>query len=291
MKRFCVTFLLFAAPIFALLLPYFITDPFKVLYHYDIYTPDPGEPMYINLNRSMVSTKYYIKNNPHYHYDSFIFGSSKSMSYRVKDWKKHIGDSTSCFHFDEYGGSLYMMYKKICFIDKYSNIRNAILCLDDWVLYDADPPTTPLHACPPELNDNKGKLPFQMIYLRAYLNPGFFPKYIYWLFIKAFSIEAPIPSIIDTAPYYINLVTNEYRSDDAPVEEKKEIRQDLLIERSESVPDCPDHIQAKQLEMLQTIKEIFERHNCNFKIIINPLFDYRRLSINDREILKGLFGC
>jgi len=289
-KQFCVKFLLFCSPLLLLVIPYFITDPFKVLYEYDRYTPDNGSPMYININRSMVSTKLYIKNNPRYHYDSFIFGSSRSGFFQVNDWKQHIGDSSSCFHFDEYGGSLYMIYKKVMFVDNYSEIKNALLCIDDWVLYDAVPPTTPLHACPPELNDNKGMLDFQSIYLKAYLSPKFLFPYNYWLLSRNIA-SATVPAIVDCSPYYIDTVTNQVGIDSLRYGFGHiTTDRNLLRERPKMTQRHPDYIMDEQFRMLTEIKNVFENNCCNYKVVINPTFDQRKLSVNDMEILISIFG-
>ena len=74
-------------------MPYVVTDPFKVLFHYEDYYVDNGEGYYINTNRSYVSTQMYIQNKDRYNYDSFIFGSSRSGYYLVEDWKKYLPDS------------------------------------------------------------------------------------------------------------------------------------------------------------------------------------------------------
>ena len=130
MKRFLLYSALFLLPFLVVLLPYFITDPFKVLYHYDNYYDTGGKEYYINTNRSYVSTMMYIQNKEMYHYDSFIFGSSRSEYFMVDDWKKYIPGSASCFHFDGSGESLYNIHKKLKYIAGRSPIRNVLICME-----------------------------------------------------------------------------------------------------------------------------------------------------------------
>ena len=106
---------------------YVLDDPFKVLYHYNSYY---GRKTIILLNRDYVSTETFIRNNPIYHYDSFIFGSSRSEYYCVSDWQKYIS-SNNCFHFSAQGESIYGIFLKIKYLNTHHvPIKNAIIPLD-----------------------------------------------------------------------------------------------------------------------------------------------------------------
>ena len=116
MKHFIKYLLLFLIPFIILFLCYIILDPFKVIWPHNIYyiKGDGG------INRDYVSTTTYIKQKNKYHYDSFIFGNSRSLFYKTEDWKKHLEPNSICFHFSESGGSVIGLYSKLRLIDKFN---------------------------------------------------------------------------------------------------------------------------------------------------------------------------
>ncbi len=81
--RLFLKLLLASFPVLAILAVYFVKDPFKVLYHYDSYFPQDGIS-YVVLNKDYVSTETFVNNYPTHHYDSYIFGNSRSMYYYVR---------------------------------------------------------------------------------------------------------------------------------------------------------------------------------------------------------------
>ena len=172
MKRFLLYCAIFVLPFVVVLFPYFITDPFKVLHHYDNYYETEGKDYYIDVNRSHVSTQMFIQNKDKYQYDSFILGSSRSGYYMVDDWKQYLPDSASCFHFDGYGESLCNVHKKLKFIDGKSPIRNVLLCIERDLLWQTKQEYGHLFVLPPCLVENNFGA-FHMAFIRAYLSPKF----------------------------------------------------------------------------------------------------------------------
>ena len=70
MKRFIIAILLFVAIPFVLLVGIYVwTDPFRCIHAFDINDVDAT-------NREYLSTELFRRNEPTYHYDSFIFSSS-----------------------------------------------------------------------------------------------------------------------------------------------------------------------------------------------------------------------
>jgi len=74
---------------------YIITDPKKKIYHYDEYKFD-----YIMLNKGDVSTKLLLQNIDKYHYDSFIFGSSRSCATSAREWSKYLSPENVPFSYE-----------------------------------------------------------------------------------------------------------------------------------------------------------------------------------------------
>ena len=81
-------------------------DPFKIIKTYDNYSNN----LKVIPNRDFISTEVYLKNRKIYHYNSFIFGSSRTMAYKTNDWRKYIDSTSRPFLFDASGESLFGIY-------------------------------------------------------------------------------------------------------------------------------------------------------------------------------------
>lgn len=293
MKRFLLYCAIFVLPFVVVLLPYFITDPFKVLYHYDNYYETNGKDYYINTNRSFVSTQMYIQNKDKYHYDSFIFGSSRSGYFMVEDWNRYLPDSASCFHFDGYGESLFNVHKKLKFIDGKSPIRNAMFCVERELFAQDKQDYGHLWVLPPYLvGDNFGA--FHMAFIRAYLNPKFL--HVYWdLMITRKSKPYMFEDGVFEKPLDgYKLASNERNGHTRSIQKFSDA---FCKSKSVVFPSQPDSttygspvIKESQKEMLREIHDILVRNNSDYKIILNPMYDQLLFAPEDKEFLLDLFG-
>lgn len=293
MKRFLLYCAIFVLPFVVVLLPYFITDPFKVLYHYDNYYDTNGKDYYINTNRSFVSTQMYIQNKDKYHYDSFIFGSSRSGYYMVEDWKQYLPDSASCFHFDGYGESLYNVHKKLKFIDGKSPLRNAMFCIDHELLCQDKQDYGHLWVLPPCLvDDNFGA--FHMAFIRAYLNPKFLRAYFEVLITGKTRSYMFDDGLFEVPSIGYKVESNERHGEKRMLQKFPD---SYYEEKSLAFPYQPDTLSVcnafigePQKQMLREIHEILVRNRTNYKVIINPRYDQLLLAQEDMAFLKGVFG-
>ncbi len=293
MKRFLLYCSLFILPFVVVLLPYFITDPFKVIYHYDNYYDIGGQGYYINTNRSYVSTMMYIQNKDKYHYDSFIFGSSRSEYFMVDDWKKYIPDSASCFHFDGSSESIYNIHKKLKYIDGKSPIRNVLICMERELLYQDKLDCGHLWVLPPCLEGDNFSA-FHMAFIRAYLHPKFLRAYL----------DAKITGKVK--PYMLedNIFRRPYAQYDVVTNELSEGHKDVVqfpdsfygerlssfYERQGSISVGMPVIKENQRKMLYEIKEILQRNGTNYRIILNPIYNQVYFATEDISFLQDLFG-
>ncbi|MDP4278819.1 MAG: hypothetical protein Q8914_14435, partial [Bacteroidota bacterium] len=127
LKLFLLKGLLFFLPVFLLATSFVIADPFRLFKTY----ADYSENMYVIPNRDFISTQVYLKNNPVQQYNSFIFGSSRTIAYRTNDWSLHLGSNARPFVFDASGESLFGIYTKICYIDRHhGSLKNVLIILD-----------------------------------------------------------------------------------------------------------------------------------------------------------------
>ena len=298
MKKFATYLFLFLVPLIVIMLPFFIGDPFKILHHYDRYYPEDGQPLYLNINRSYVSTRMYIQYKDSFQYNSFIFGSSRSEHFLVKDWKQYLPDSASCFHFDGYSDPLYSIHKKIMFLDKqHAPIDNVIICFDAENLAKSSPiENDHLRALPPLLDSSWNTFEmFCKTHLNVYFEPHFYVSYIDFLLhhqIKPYMTEW---GVWDINPSYYVLPYNEReRPLDGPYYAENHYSDALLgtfhnNEQHAGQPYAPV-ITDQGKSLLSDIAAILNRHHTNYRIILNPMYDKRPLAETDVAVLTSFFG-
>ena len=294
MRKFILYSLLFAMPFVVVMMPYILTDPFKVLYHYDnYYNVDNKQGYYINTNRSFVSTQMYKQNKDQYNYDSFIFGSSRSGYFMVEDWKHYLTDSSQCFHFDGYGESLYNAYRKLKYIDGKSRIRNVMFCVERDFFWQDKQDYGHLWVLPPCLVENNFGV-FHMAFIRAYLNPKFLHAYWDYLITRELKPYMFENNIFDHPTSEYKLQYNERNGANRSL---RKFSDDFYGERISTFPHRSDSVKygfpvinTTQKQMLYEIHDILVRNKTDYKIILNPVYDQLLFAPEDKEFLLKLFG-
>jgi len=161
---------------------YVIDDPFKIINDYEEFYTNQSRELFIN--RDHVSTRLYIKNYPLYHYDSFIFGSSRSYAFLAKEWQKYI--LSPAFHFDASGESLFGIYTKIKYL--YLNkrpLKNCLIIINAGLLSKTFNNEETALIKDPEIS-GESRLKYHYKFFTAFLTGGFFVPYFAW---KAGSIN------------------------------------------------------------------------------------------------------
>ena len=153
---------------------YIILDPFKVIWHYDVYYQSDDV---VGLNRGYVSAMHYSNHQKDYNYDSFIFGNSRSFAYHGEEWKKYIPKTSVCYQFNVSGGSVGELLGEVKFINKNGVLKNALLIFDCGLLSQTEMDGI-LFSMPPILKDGKGAFGFQTEYFKAFYSIGFLRAYI-----------------------------------------------------------------------------------------------------------------
>ncbi len=293
-RQFITKVLLLAAPLIVLVWVYVVSDPFKVLRKYDTYH-ESGKPDYFTLNQGVVGVEMFLRNYGKYRYDSFIFGSSRSMFYRIADWKRQIS-ATECFHFDSYSESLYGIYKKFEFLQQRGvSIKNALIILDaDTLSRDVDSNKSLLIQHP--LLTGQANHAFQMQFFQGFLNENFLISFLdFKLRGKVQPYMKKGHAIDDTLKAY-DSVTNETSFDffEAMIaRDKNEFyssKKDMFYDRDAVQQYSYSVIGRKHLMQLQYIKSELDRQKTNYKIVISPLYDQKKINQKDLESLYRIFG-
>jgi len=291
MKKFALKLLLISLPIIFLLGLFFITDPFRIIYHYKDYS----ENMYVIPNRDFVSSEMYLRNAKVYRYNSFIFGSSRTIAYKTKSWKKHLPPSASPFVFDASGESIFGIYKKIKYLDKTgAPLENCLLifCTDCTFAKETDH-TEHLGIKHPTIAGSSW-INFYAVFIKDYFDNRFLKSYIQYLVTKKYSPS--MKGYIEYRKTKFDQITN----DEWLMDQEKELaedpigyyekRKDLFYKRDSFIADFKPQISKKQRSMLNEMEAIFVKHHTNFKIVISPLYSQIKMNNSDIDILKNTFG-
>ena len=292
MRRFVKYCLLFAIPFLVLLGCYIWYDPFKVIWHYDNYyvKGDGG-----SLNRNYVSTMNYLNKNEQHHYDSFIFGNSRSLCYRIEDWKKYISQPSSCYHFSESGGSINGIFYKLRLIDeKGENIKNALLVVDYTLLRHLEQDGRPF-VMPPVLDHYRNALSFHAEHFAQWMDVRFL---YYWTKYKITGKFTP------SMGGYLAKGTN-YQYYDPETNEEPRLWEDSLIATGNYFTKkrikgfkgkqkggmAEEYLNVtEKCDRLRDIRRLFDKHHTDYRIVISPLYDQMKLNTKDLQKLHNIFG-
>ena len=288
MKRLFLRVLYLSLPISIILLSYFYLDPFKVLYQYRDYSAT----QVAILNRDYVSTQTYLNNVEKLQYNSFIFGNSRTLAFRVRDWVGYIGPS-SAFHYDASNETIYGIWQKLLFLKRNkSKIDNALIICDHTLLREVGNSEGHLFRKDPRLT-GESALAFQTLFVKAYLSNLFFYQYSKRLITGLTTPE--MAEMLEGRQVLFDRVTNDYLLPDID----KEIMQDsigfynrntsLQVPTKSSIANAV--IGPAQQQQLTSIANIFAEEKTNFQIVISPLFGQVQLNPIDVAILQKIFGA
>jgi hypothetical protein len=277
-------------PFLVVIAIYIYKDPFKVIYHYHTFATD-----YITPNRDYVSTETFLINNPRYHYDSYIFGTSNSWFYRVRDWLPHIPNST-CYHFDAMNESLYGVERKIAFIHKQgAPLKNALLIVTPRLLGKVTDESGHLFCKDPRLS-GKSWLQFQITNLRSFLYPGFLEAYMELMVTHKRRKYMQKYFIINKNSYTHDSVTNEitfnyFDSLIAANETEYYKNRAWVFYNRDTLPRTAGRAIGERSErLLDSIRRYFDIMGTSYRIVIVPLYDQERLDPRDLQALYARFG-
>jgi len=291
MKRFLFRISLFGIPFLFLFLTYFILDPFRVLYNYEDYSKD----LFVQINRDFVSTETFLKNRSKYQFNSFIFGSSRTLAYKTWEWKKWLPDNAVPFCFDASNENLFGIWSKIKYIDNLGDkISNAliVICSDvtfvsntdyDSYLYIKDPRIS--RNCPGRFKFEFLKAFFSNRFYVRYIDYSIFHQYRNYMFGYIGRTKINYEPIFNDC-YLMNL-DEELKADP----EAYYLKYAYYFRRNNTNQPClTPMIDEKSQNMLADIANIFVKHGTNFKIIISPLYDQKKFNETDLLSLKNIFG-
>lgn len=270
---------------------YWIDDPFRVLKKYDRYLLDGLE-----INRDFISSQYYLENYQDRNYNSFVFGSSRSICIDIDDWKGYLNKSNIPYHFDTWGESIFGIHSKIKKIDSNnSSIKDVILflCMDKTFGFTEDRPESYLYRKHPDFA-NSSHLEFHKLMVYTFMNLQFCTRYLYWKATHVYQpfLEGYIVQHTSSIAPISNQVSRDYNELQIQLDSLKYYRQSQDFNGFETginfskVPV----INKKSKELLHEISLIFKKQNTNCKIVVSPIFGGQEIHPEDLNFLKSEFS-
>ena len=296
-RLFIVKLLIFSIPFLFFVGFYFYLDPFKVVKHYESYYHS-GRPNYISLNKDFISTENWVNHHAQYDYDSYIFGNSRSMFYQIGTWKNYISaDSAKCYHFDASGESIYGIAGKFRFLAaQHARLRNVLIVMDAGALNKADNSAGHLFLKDPRIS-GQNRVAFQTDMLKDFFDFDFLRALLDFKWSGKIKDYMTKDFLLDDKPFSYDYVTNEVRMDYYEEMIRKNPadyyvpRADIFYPRDSTFQAVSDAvIRPPQLQLLDTIRRILQENHSNFRIVISPLYDQKKINPADLQTLRKLFG-
>lgn len=285
------SFLIFGfIPLIILTLGYFYYDPFKVLKVYSDYSFP-----HVVSNKDYISTEMFLKNNPKQQYNSFIFGSSRTVAFTPSSWSHFLPKGAKPFVFDAAKESIYGIYTKLKFMES-SNIKidNALLLFCRDVSFDNDHNSEGHLFIKHPKTSGESPTAFQFEFYKAYLNPKFLFCFYDYTFTKNY--KSYMKGYIEYRKISLNALTNETHI----IDQEQEITQNpeayyttrarVFYERTGEKTDSIQRINKKERFMLREIKRILEQNKTNYKVILSPLYEQIKFNPTDFQELHTLFN-
>lgn len=275
----------FLLPVFVLSLCYVITDPFKTIFTHKSYNST-----YWLLSRGNVSTMVFLNNLDKYHYDSFIFGSSRSTAHTARQWAKYLPPNSSAFSFGAWNENVENIYKRLKLIDSLQvPIRNVFILIDVDKAFKYSGDITADHYLVTGISKYDYYKKDYLYYLKT---PRLFITSVdYTLFHKQrtymtgfagmasgdpdpvtndWTPNSELSITLDSANYYKNTDTIFYKR---PSQQQYAVRQIDMI----------------QYPFLLKIAALLKKHNTVYKIVIAPLYDQIKINPRDLQALNQMF--
>ncbi len=295
MKVFCQKLFLFFLPLLlffiGILVLYVIYDPFKINKHYADYSYKEGDFI---TSRDYISTQTYLENYKKNQYNSFIFGSSRTLAFQPSEYKKYLNENDHVFSFDASNENIYGIYSKLRLIDSLNQkINNAliILCHDFTFKSLSQKHLFKKHP----ILTNESMYDFQKAYFKEFLNIGL--VYNYSLYKITGSYKESMKKYLnrdvilyDNKTNETSLFSKEKELEEDSINYYKKREKIFLDYNEEQTIDEKEKITEEYLDYLKKIKHILDKNKTNYTIIISPL--YEKIKFNKQDVVKieDVFG-
>ena len=293
MKKFILKLFYFSIPILVLLI--IVTILYVKRDIYQDFAPFQNDKMRYRVHLiGDISTKKFLISTTKY--NSFIFGSSRSISLYACYMQQKIKNSIF-FHYNNWGETVGGIDARLNLIDALGyEIDNVVIYFDtDHTFFEEGKCKRGDHY----LLTNTNKYLYYFFHFKNFMPPQLnLEKIKILLNYKAdyfFQPNSEADLLTNDAHHictddilanYGNstLDSSQIREIDALVESG------FFYEREKTTQYKEIQISDSEKKMLQNIKAIFQKHNTNYYIIISPIYDQLKFNVADMNTIKEIFG-
>jgi hypothetical protein len=277
-------------PVVAIFVTYVYFDPFKVLRQYNDYSSPKVIP-----NRDYISTTMFNQNFEKYMYNSFIFGSSRTLAFKPNSWQNYLQINSMPYMFDASAESLYGIYTKLKYLDsKNIDIKNVLIIVCRDVTFNNLENNEEHLFIKHPLTSGENFFMFHSKFFRAYASIKFLLNFYSFKVIGSY--RPFMTGYIENRMITYDTITNEINI----VDQENEINQNpnkyyanrnkLFYARNGESLDSIKRITNKHLFMLKEMKRILEKNKTSYKVVVSPLYDQIKINSIDLSVLKKEFG-
>lgn len=289
LKRLSFYYLL---PILFLVIGLVIWDPFRVFFEYEDYYNDN----HITGNRENIC--FNLLEGREVGPKNFILGNSRSHAFKTSYFADVIGvEQESCFHYDGSGLGLYRARNAVDYICQNYEVENFLIVTDLDFFAETVPPKGHLFIQNPIVSGSS-MLEFYWSFLRSSLDPVFiFYNLVYFLSGQYFDFMGFHISNSENFHSCNHLTGDLDYSYDIDLETDSLSYYSRLLEkgtfyvRSDKEVIAERVIRKEQLELLEEIRDLLEGRGVEPVVVIAPLYNQRKLNLQDVHILETIFGC
>ena len=294
MKRFVLLTLLALSPVLLLVAFYVAKDPFHVVKPYKGQVYNPGDTISLTINWGHVTVESYKYFDPQGHFDSFIFGSSLSGYYRIKDWAPYLPADARPFHFNASRETLYGILNKLHWLtNRGVTIKNALIIMEDEMLMRRPLDSDVLFVQHPSTAREVSWWKFHQLYFNAFRRPEL---------VAYLLCPGPMTQRVLDEGYATTDITSRIE----PINEGYYAWADSVIAvnpdefftpehvKRYSLPlkelPCPEKIDPTVSALLAEIYHVLESQGTDYHIIIPPHYGYEAIDSRDLFKLERIFG-
>ena len=293
-KEFILRVLLAASPLALFLALYVVLDPFGVVHRYDGVSVEAGDSLERIPNKRYVAVEGLKYHSLERHYDSFIFGSSLSTNFTVRQWGRHLPDSAHIYHFTAGAEPLEGIRDELCYLfDQGMDVKHVLMVMEEEMFrrpkrYE-EMPYVPHYDVSPEVN----WLDFHMVHFNAYRDPELF-LYSLWPELVADKL-VPDGKMQPVPVSGHDELTNEDRNDAKDsliIADPDAYFSDMqwLVDMRPLPNPMPLVITGESEILLRELAAMLNKHHVDYLVIVPPRFRTQGLQPLDRAMLYEIMG-
>ena len=293
-KQFILRVLLAASPLALFLALYVVLDPFGVVHRYDGVSVEAGDSLERIPNKRYVAVEGLKYHGLVRHYDSFIFGSSLSTNFTVRQWGRHLPDSAHIYHFTAGAEPLEGIRDELRYLfDHGQDVRHVLLVMEEEMFRRPkryrEMPYVPHYEVSPEVS----WLDFHMVHFNAYRDPELF-LYSLWPELVADKL-VPDGKMQPVPVSGHDELANEDRNDakDSLILADPDSyfsTMPWLVEMQALPNPMPLVITGESEVLLREIAAMLTEYHVDYCIIVPPRFRTQGLLPLDRAVLSEIMG-